>query len=421
MDVSKADEDDKISSRREGGGALGKLLEDKDNSAPSTEFVLDDGKFTSTGLDSESVESDEEALLTAKGVGELTGRDDDGAAASLEVEEGSNNGADALSVPAVAGDGDNGGLADSGEGEGSITTTVVELFVSGRSGSKSKPSTGVTVQVVGVAAAMLLMIVELNTGEVEVSETEAEASDTDGSPDAEEVVLTPGLGDSKLIDEGSETVVVISELAGAVLDDSATSTEGDSITACADGVHDKAAATMGGGVTMGVANGVAIGLVLADEISEGGAEVGVVKNEDATVPDGGTTVGMGNNCVTSLAATRNTGREKWGAMLTDGGDVMEGMANLEVRLEGRGKLLTMDDLMSGAGAFVRPCVLTCLADFCRAGMADAVTMDGGSEMGKRFHGPGGKLSREEAAITAGGKVELERPKVSEEATAVFAL
>ena len=71
--------------------------------------------------------------------------------------------------------------------------------------------------------------------------------------------------------------------------------------------------------------------------------------------------------------------------------------------------------MRGAGAFVKLCgVLTCcLAEFCRAGMADAVTMDGGSEMGKRFHGPGGKLSREDAAITAGGSVELERLRVDE--------
>ena len=75
----------------------------------------------------------------------------------------------------------------------------------------------------------------------------------------------------------------------------------------------------------------------------------------------------------------------------------------------------MADLIRGAGAFVKLCgdLTCCLAEFCRAGMADAVTMDGGGEMGKRFHGPGGKLSREDAAITAGGSVELERLRVDE--------
>ena len=386
-EVSKAaDEEDKISTRDE--EALDKLLEDKDEAAVSTEVDSDelreDGKLTATGLDLESVRSDE-AVLAAEVANELPDPDDDEAAVSVTV----------------AGGGEGGGRGCSASGVGSITTTVVELFDSGRSGSKSIPSTGVTVQVVGVAAAILMA--DLNMGEAGASEKEVEVSD--GSLDTEEVVVTSGLRVSKLMDEGAETVVILGD---AALDDGAVLTGEGANTVCADGVCDKAAATIGGEATVGVTNEGAM--------AWGGAAVGVVK-EDATVtlPEGGTTTGMENNGVTFIATI---GREKWGAMLIEGGGVTEGMANLEVPLIGAGKPFKVDDLMSGAGAFVKLCALTCLAEFCKAGMADTVTMDGGSEMGKRFHGPGGKVSREDAAITAGGKVELERLRVE---VAVFDL
>lgn len=386
-EVSKAaDEEDKISTRD--GEALDKLLEDEDKAAVSTEVdsdeLGDDGRLTAAELDLESVGS-EEAILAAEVAGELPDPDDDEAAVSVTV----------------AGGGEGGDRGCSASGEGSITTTVVELFDSGRSGSKSTPSTGVTVQVVGVAAAILM--VDLNVGETGASEKEVEVSD--GSLDTEEVVLTPGLGVSKLMDEGAETVAALGD---AALDDGAVLTGEGAITVCADGVRDKAAATIGCEATVGVANECAM--------ARGGAAVGMVK-EDATVtlPEGGTTTGMENNGVTFIATI---GREKWGAMLIEGGGVTEGMANLEVPLIGAGKPFKVDDLMSGAGAFVKLCALTCLAEFCKAGMADAVTIDGGSEMGKRFHGPGGKVSREDAAMTAGGKVELERLRVE---VAVFDL
>ena len=172
MEVSKADVDDKMSSRE--GEAL---VDEEDNAAVSTEDELrEDGKLTATGFDLEPVGSDE-AVLTAEfeGAGELPnpGNDDEGAAAVSLTVAGN-----------VEGDG---GCLSSGEG--SITTTVVELFDSGRSGSKSVPSTGVTVHVVGVAAAILML--ELNLGDVEASENEAEVSD--GSLDSEEAVLTSGL------------------------------------------------------------------------------------------------------------------------------------------------------------------------------------------------------------------------------------
>lgn len=61
---------------------------------------------------------------------------------------------------------------------------------------------------------------------------------------------------------------------------------------------------------------------------------------------------------------------------------MEGASTIEVPPIGAGKLFKVDTLMSGAGALVKVCTLTCLAEFCKAGMVDAVTMDGGSERGK---------------------------------------
>lgn len=343
------------------------LVDEEDDTPVSTEDEpREDGKLTATGFDLEPVGSDE-VVPTAefKGAGKLPnpGDDDEGAAAVSLTVAGS-----------VEGSGGGGGCSASGEG--SITTTVVELFVSGRSGSKSAPSTGVTVQVVGVAAAMLM--VELNLGDVEASENEAKVSD--GSLDSEETVLMFGLGVSKLMVEGDETS------ADAGLDDDGTVLTGeDSITDCVDGVHD----TIVGGAMVGVAT----------EVAPPGCWI---------------TKGMDNNDLTFMATI---GREKWGATLTEGDDVKEGVAIREVPLRlvvGAGKLFTMEDLMRGAGAFVKLCALTCcLAEFCRAGMADAVTMDGGSETGKRLHGPGGKLSRDDAAITAGGSVELERLRVDE--------
>ena len=78
------------------------------------------------------------------------------------------------------------------------------------------------------------------------------------------------------------------------------------------------------------------------------------------------------------------------------------MANLGGALKGASRV---DALMSGAGGVVKLCALTCLAEPCKAGMIDAVTTDGGIE-GKQLHW--GRLSREDAAMTAGGKVELDR-------------
>jgi hypothetical protein len=323
MEVSKADEDDRISSRV--GEALDKLLLDEEDKAAVSiedEFIEDGGKRTATGFDLGPVGSDEEVLPAEfEGGGELPNPcdDDDNEAAAVSltvvgsVEDGGGVGG--------------GGFSASGEDEGSITTTVVELFDSGRSGSKSTPSTGVTVQVVGVAAAMLM--VELNPGEVEASENDAKVSDGRLPLDSVEVVTMSGLGASKLLTaEGVETSsdVALDDDEGAILTGEDTTT---------DGVDD----TIVGGATVGVAN----------------------EDETVTVPDGGITKGMENNG--RFMAT--TGREKRGAMLTDGGDVTEGVANLEVTLVvGAGKLFTIEDLMSGAGAFVILCVLPCrLAEF----------------------------------------------------------
>lgn len=285
----------------------------------------------------------------------------------------------------------------SASGEGSMTTTVVELLVSGKSGSMSIPSTGVTVQVVGVAAAILLVVVvvELHTGKEEASEDKSEVS--------EGTATMAGLE----VPEGAETVVVLI-MDEEALDDGEVFTGGDVIIVSAVGVHDEAVATIEGGATVGVVDADATGCTLSDDMIDA---VGVVI-DDATVilPDDGNTMGVESSGDTFTAIT---GRENMGALLTEGGDVTEGVANLETRPTGAGKLFKVDDLMSGAGAFVKLCVLPCLAEFCRAGMADAVTTDGGTEMGKRFHGPGGKLSSDDAAITAGGRVELERLRVGE--------
>ncbi len=256
-------------------------------------------------------------------------------------------------------------------------------------------STGVTVQVVGVAAAVLT--VELNTGEAETLEREAKVLDC--RLVIEEVVTTPGLEDGKLIDEGAERVV------DAAFDDGAVPILDD------DELCDKAAVTIGGEATMGVVNEGAMATTLRDEITGGRAAVGVVTEDaTATLPEGGTTTGMENNGVKFIATI---GTEKQGAIFIEGGGVTEGVANFGVPPIGAGKLFRVDALMSGAGALVKVCALTCLAEFCKAGMVDTVTMDGGSERGKRFQGPEGKLSKEDAAITARGKVELERLRVDE--------
>lgn len=136
---------------------------------------------------------------------------------------------------------------------------------------------------VGVAAT-----VDLDTGEAEASEREAEAFG--GRLVIEEVVTTPGLEDANLMDDG----------AVLILDD--------------DELSDKAAVTIGGGVTVGVVNEGGTATSLRDEITGGGAAVGVV-NEDVTItlPEGGTTTGMDNNDDIFIATT---GMEKVEALFT---------------------------------------------------------------------------------------------------------
>ncbi len=105
-DVSKADVDDKISTRE--GDAVDELRDDE--AAVSTEFDLDefreDGKLTATGLDSELTGS-VEAVLTAEVTGKLPDPGEE--AASLTVAGGAE------------------GWDGSISGEGSITTTVVAV------------------------------------------------------------------------------------------------------------------------------------------------------------------------------------------------------------------------------------------------------------------------------------------------------